>query len=414
MTEHGIEPIDLLVVNLYPFEATVAAAPPSTSAIENIDIGGPAMIRAAAKNHAHVAVVTDAGGLCRACSPSWQRTAARRTSTLRKRLAAQGLRAHRPPTTRRSSTWFARADAAAKRCRRATSRFAGTLAEPALRREPAPVGGVLLHRRRRATASPRREQLQGKELSYNNINDTDAAFELVAEFDPGTAGRAPSSSTPIPAASRSGATLRRGLRARAATAIRSSAFGGIVAVNRTLDAATARARSPRSSPRWSSRPTPTTRRCAIFAAKKNLRLLIDRRPARPARAGADVARRSPAASWCRSATTAAIDDATCKVVHQAPADRRARSPTCCFAFTRGQAREVERHRLRQGRRDRRHRRRPDEPRRFRAHRRLRRRRKRPRRPACRSRWPRARSSPPTPSSPSPTACSPPPRPAPPR
>ena len=95
MDEHGIAPIDLLVVNLYPFEATVAKGAAYDDCIENIDIGGPAMIRAAAKNHDDVAVVVDAGRLCRACSAELAAHGGATTLALRRQLAAEGLCAHR-------------------------------------------------------------------------------------------------------------------------------------------------------------------------------------------------------------------------------------------------------------------------------------------------------------------------------
>ena len=115
--------------------------------------------------------------------------------------------------------------------------------------------------------------MQGKELSYNNLNDTDAAFELVAEFDPEATPAVAIVKHANPCGVAIGATLAEAYR-QALRCDPVSAFGGIIALNRPLDAATAERDRRASSPRSSSRPTPATRRKAIFAAKKNLRLLI--------------------------------------------------------------------------------------------------------------------------------------------
>jgi phosphoribosylaminoimidazolecarboxamide formyltransferase/IMP cyclohydrolase len=174
MKEHGIQAIDLLVVNLYPFEATVARGADYATAIENIDIGGPAMIRAAAKNHAHVAVVVD--------PEDYEKVIAALDAhdggtpfDLRQSLALTAY-ARTAAYDAAVSTWLAKATDEASPRRRA---FAGTLAAP-LRYGENPHQSAAFytdgtHRPGVATAT----QHQGKELSYNNINDTDAAFELV-------------------------------------------------------------------------------------------------------------------------------------------------------------------------------------------------------------------------------------------
>src|SRR5579864_7383943 len=177
MAEHGIGPIDLLYVNLYPFEATVARGADFAECVENIDIGGPAMIRSAAKNHAYVAVCTAPEDMAEVLEAL---KADGTTLELRKRLAARAY-ARTAAYDAAISAWFAGQLGEAWPARKS---IAGQLKQTmrygenphqaaALYTFPNPRPGV-------ATA----RQLQGKELSYNNINDTDAAMELVAEFDP--------------------------------------------------------------------------------------------------------------------------------------------------------------------------------------------------------------------------------------
>ena len=179
MAAHGILPIDLLVVNLYPFEATVAAGGDYAACVENIDIGGPAMLRAAAKNHAFVSVVTDVEDYAALLDELAAQDGATGLA-FRQRLAqiAYGRTAAYDSAV---SAWMAGAIGEAVPRRRT---FAGTLAQ-SLRYGENPHQAAAFYRdgaARPGVATAR--QLQGKELSYNNINDTDAAFELVAEFDP--------------------------------------------------------------------------------------------------------------------------------------------------------------------------------------------------------------------------------------
>src|SRR5437763_744583 len=179
MAKHGIAPIDLLVVNLYPFEATVDKGAGFEDCIENIDIGGPAMIRAAAKNHGDVAVVVepdDYATLLAELATNGGST----TLGLRKKLAAKAY-ARTASYDAAISNWFAKElDDAAPSSRA----FGGKLAE-ALRYGENPHQSAAFYRapeQRAGVATAR--QVQGKQLSYNNINDTDAAYECVAEFDP--------------------------------------------------------------------------------------------------------------------------------------------------------------------------------------------------------------------------------------
>ena len=177
---HGIAPIDLLVVNLYPFEATAAKGAAYEECVENIDIGGPAMIRAAAKNHAAVTVVVEPEDYARVLADMAAHGGAHELA-LRKALAAKAY-ARTAAYDAAIGDWFAstigeqtpapaqRSPAASCRsCATARTRISGRRFYASGERRP----GV-------ATAV----QHQGKELSYNNLSDTDAAFELVAEFDP--------------------------------------------------------------------------------------------------------------------------------------------------------------------------------------------------------------------------------------
>lgn len=231
----GGAPIDLLAVNLYPFEATVAAGAGPDEAIEQIDIGGPAMIRAAAKNHADVAVVTDPADYEAVAQAL--RTAGGLDLATRRRLAAKAF-ARTAAYDAEVARWFAAREADARPER---------LTITATRRHVPPYGEnphqaaalyVLPGAPRPGAATAR--QTQGKPLSYNNIADADAAFELVSElarFDrPGAA--IIKHANPCGAATADDLTTAY-RRARLCDPV--SAFGGVVAVNRPLDAATAEA-----------------------------------------------------------------------------------------------------------------------------------------------------------------------------
>src|SRR6266700_3001976 len=179
MEAHGIAPIDLLVVNLYPFEATVDKGAGYEDCIENIDIGGPAMIRAAAKNHDDVAVVVEASDY-QAVLDELAANQGATSLTLRRRLAAKAY-AGTAAYDAALSNWFAnelKTDAPDFRA------FGGRLIQ-ALRYGENPHQKAAFYvtpDKRPGVATAR--QLQGKELSYNNINDTDAAYECIGEFDP--------------------------------------------------------------------------------------------------------------------------------------------------------------------------------------------------------------------------------------
>jgi phosphoribosylaminoimidazolecarboxamide formyltransferase/IMP cyclohydrolase len=267
MQAHGIRPIDLLVVSLYPFEATVAKGATFDDCIENIDIGGPAMIRAAAKNHADVAVVVDAEDYAAMLAELGAHGGAT-TLALRRRLAAKAY-ARTAAYDAAISNWFANELADPAPSYRA---FGGKLIE-ALRYGENPHQSAAFYRapdNRAGVATAR--QVQGKQLSYNNINDTDSAYECVAEFDPQRTAACAIIKHANPCGVAEGESLAQAYRA-ALRCDPTSAFGGIVAVNRTLDAAAARA-IVEIFTEVIIAPDATEEAIAIVGAKKNLRLLL--------------------------------------------------------------------------------------------------------------------------------------------
>ncbi len=266
MAAHGIEPIDLLIVNLYPFEATVAKGADPATCIENIDIGGPAMIRAGAKNHGFVAVVTDPADYDGLLAEMSAQDGATRASYRQK--LAQAAFARTAAYDVAVSTWMAGAMKVDMPRHRA---FAGKLAQ-SLRYGENPHQRAAFYTDgsgRQGVATAR--QWQGKEMSYNNINDTDAAFELVAEFDPADRAAVAIIKHANPCGVALGATLSEAY-GRAFDCDRTSAFGGIIALNRALDAETADEIS-RLFTEVVIAPGASDDARAIFAAKKNLRLL---------------------------------------------------------------------------------------------------------------------------------------------
>jgi phosphoribosylaminoimidazolecarboxamide formyltransferase/IMP cyclohydrolase len=265
MAAHGIEPIDLLVVNLYPFEETVAKGADHATCIENIDIGGPAMIRAAAKNHRFVSVITDPADYAGLIDQMRAHDGAT-TMAFRQKLALAAYSKTAAYDTA-VSTWLAAQIGETTPRHRS---FAGKLAQPLRYGEnPHQRAAFYTDGSRRAGVATAR-QWQGKELSYNNINDTDAAFELVAEF----ADDAPTCAiikhaNPCGVA-RAGTMVEAYLQAY--NCDQTSAFGGIVALNRTLDTATAE-EIVKIFTEVVIAPDATEGAKAVFAAKKNLRLL---------------------------------------------------------------------------------------------------------------------------------------------
>ena len=266
MAAHDIEAIDLLVVNLYPFEETVAKGADYETCIENIDIGGPAMIRAASKNHAFVATVVDVQDYEAVLKELDAQDGA--TSYEFRQNLAQIAYARTAANDAAVSTWMAGAIHEDTPRRRA---FAGTLAQTLRYGEnPHQKAAFYLDGTNRpgvATA----KQLQGKELSYNNINDTDAAFELVAEFGTETPACAIIKHA-NPCGVATGTSLLDAYK-RAFDCDRTSAFGGIIALNQTLDAETAEAITEVFSEVIIA-PAVDEAAKAVVAKKKNVRLLV--------------------------------------------------------------------------------------------------------------------------------------------
>ena len=279
MADHGIAPIDLAVINLYPFAATVAKGAGRDDIIENIDIGGPAMVRSAAKNHAHVAVLTapdQYAGLLAALDAHDGAI----DLALRKALAAAAF-AHTAAYDAAVASWFAVVDQgdgfAPVRVmasqRRTMLRYGENPHQTAALYVP--VGAV-------AGGIAAAVQVQGKELSFNNYADADAALELVSEFRDG-----PPTVVIVkhanPCGVATGDTLIEAYRA-ALACDPVSAFGGIIAVNRPLDGPTAEAISGIFTEVVAAPDADDAAR-AVFARKKNLRLLLTGALPDPARPG---------------------------------------------------------------------------------------------------------------------------------
>ena len=266
MRDHGIGAIDLLVVNLYPFEETVAKGADYDTCIENIDIGGPAMIRAAAKNHGFVTVVVDVDDYDAVLEELRANDGA--TGTNFRRKFAQNAYARTAAYDAAVSTWMAGAIGEPNPRRRA---FAGGL-EQSLRYGENPHQAAAFYTDgtgRPGVATAR--QWQGKELSYNNINDTDAAFELVSEFATASGPACAIIKHANPCGVARGATLAEAYT-RAFDCDRTSAFGGIIALNQVLDEATAQ-EIVKIFTEVVIAPGADDAAKAVFAAKKNLRLL---------------------------------------------------------------------------------------------------------------------------------------------
>ncbi len=277
MAAHRIAPIDLVVVNLYPFRETLAKGAPRDDCVENIDIGGPALIRAAAKNHDFVAVITDPSQY-EAVAAELEAHGGAVGLALRRRLAAAAY-AHTAAYDAAIAGWLAKEEGESLPERIAVSanraqvlRYGENPHQEAAFyvTDGGPLDAGTALRPGVATA----QQLQGKELSYNNLNDTDAAFELVAEFQP------PRFERPAvaiikhanPCGVALGATIAEAYR-RALACDPVSAFGGIVAVNRSLDGETA-AEIAKVFTEVVIAPEADSDARAILADKQNLRLLV--------------------------------------------------------------------------------------------------------------------------------------------
>ena len=265
MADHAIGGIDLVYVNLYPFESTVASGADYATAVENIDIGGPAMIRSAAKNHGYVAVCTELADLEEVLAELQAHGST--GLELRKRLAA---RAYARTAAYDAALSAGFADAVGEEWPRRRA-FAGELVQT-MRYGENPHQAAAFYR----FANPRTgvataKQWQGKELSYNNINDTDAAFELIAEFDPADGPACAIIKHANPCGLATGKTVLEAYE-RALACDPVSAFGGIIALNRTLDRATTE-EILKLLTEVVIAPAVDEDALALFAKKKNVRLL---------------------------------------------------------------------------------------------------------------------------------------------
>ena len=262
MAEHEIGAIDLVVVNLYPFVQTVAKGGTRDEIIENIDIGGPSMVRSAAKNHAHVAIVTD---------PADYALVAKAETTLaeRRKFAAKAY-ALTAAYDSAISQWFSKVDQAELF---SPTRVMATTLVTELRygENPHQKAALYLPNGPHISGIAGAKQVPGQELSYNNYNDADAALELVSEFRDG-----PPTVVIVkhanPCGVATGATLVEAYEA-ALKCDSVSAFGGIIAVNRPLDGPTAEAISGIFTEVVAA-PDADDAAKAVFAKKKNLRLLL--------------------------------------------------------------------------------------------------------------------------------------------
>lgn len=325
MAEHAIGAIDLVVVNLYPFEATVAKGADRDEIIENIDIGGPSMVRSAAKNHAYVTIVTDPADYAGLLAELAETNGATR-EPFRKLMAARAFAATAAYDSM-ISQWFAVSDQqeafpemlAVCGRRAAELRYGENPHQRAALYTP--VGP---HIRGIAQA----EQIQGKELSYNNYNDADAALELVAEFK----GQAPAVVI-VKHANPCGVAQGSSLLDAWQGALQCddvSAFGGIVAVNTPLDGPTAEAICQIFTEVVVAPDADEAARAA-FAKKKNLRLLLTGDLPDPRRAGLMV-KPITGGLLVQSRDNGAITPADLKVVtKRAPTEQELKD--CFFAWT---------------------------------------------------------------------------------
>lgn len=325
MTEHGIGAIDLVVVNLYPFAQTVAKGAERDEIIENIDIGGPSMVRSAAKNHASVTIVTDPADYARLIGEMDAKAGA--TSYDFRRLCAAKAYAATAEYDAMIASWFAFADQG--------QAYPDTLAVPLRLASPLRYGenphqsaAFYAPARPRVRGIGQASQVQGKELSYNNLNDADAALGLVAEFRDG-----PPTVVIVKHANPCGVATGQTLIEAYKNAFECdsvSAFGGIIAVNRPLDGPTAEAITEIFTEVVAAPDADEAAR-AVFAKKKNLRLLLLGDLPDPTRTGLEM-KTIAGGMLVQSRDNGAISAADLKVVtRRAPSEQELKD--CLFAWT---------------------------------------------------------------------------------
>ncbi|MBC7522637.1 MAG: bifunctional phosphoribosylaminoimidazolecarboxamide formyltransferase/IMP cyclohydrolase, partial [Sandarakinorhabdus sp.] len=310
MADNGIVPIDLAIINLYPFAATVAKGAGRDEVIENIDIGGPAMVRSSAKNHEFVGIVTSPGQYAEVIAALHANDGATDLA-LRKRLAAAAF-AHTAAYDAAVASWFAFADALSYGGEQfpAVLPLALTRADTLRYGENPHQQAALYVPQTGATGVAAARQVQGKELSYNNLNDADGALELIAEFrDAGPACAIIKHANPCGVAT--GKTLAEAYKA-AFDCDPVSAFGGIIAVNGIMDGPTAEAIAGIFTEVVIA-PDADADALAVFAAKKNLRLLLTGALPDPRRAGLAL-RQIGGGMLVQSRDNGAVTRADCKVV----------------------------------------------------------------------------------------------------
>ncbi|WP_455477878.1 bifunctional phosphoribosylaminoimidazolecarboxamide formyltransferase/IMP cyclohydrolase [Bartonella sp. B10] len=306
MEQHGINGIDLVVVNLYPFEETSQSEADQQTILENIDIGGPAMIRAAAKNHAYTGVVTTVSDYDSVLAELKQHDGC--LSFFMRRQLAMRAYEHTAAYDAAIAAWFAK-DLKIKTP--SWQSFSGHL-ENVMRYGENPHQQAAFYRsgdKRVGVATAK--LLQGKELSYNNINDTDAAFELVAEFDPQRASAVALVKHANPCGVAEGQSLKEAYL-KALMCDNVSAFGGIVALNQPLDEECAE-EIVKIFTEVVIAPDATMAAREIIAQKKNLRLLITGGLPDP-RCGGIISKTVAGGILVQSRDNVVIDDLKLKVV----------------------------------------------------------------------------------------------------
>ena len=325
MDAHDIGAIDLVVVNLYPFEETVMRGADRDTVIENIDIGGPSMVRSAAKNHRYVTILTDAADYDALCEELAAHDGAT-TLEFRKAMAAKAFAATAAYDSM-ISQWFAFADQG-QMFPDMIALNGRKLAELRYGENPHQKAAVYAPVGPHVSGLPQAAQVQGKELSYNNYNDADAALELIAEFKDGDPAVVIVKHANPCGVAQASSLLQAWIDALQCDSV--SAFGGIVAVNRPLDGPTAEAICEIFTEVVVA-PGADDAAKAAFARKKNLRLLLIDELPNPRRGGLLI---KPIAGGLlvQSRDNGGISAADLKVVTtRAPTGQELKD--CLFAWT---------------------------------------------------------------------------------